>query len=191
MGVWGEARYGTGTGYGVYSNGAFAATGGKSFNIDHPLDPENKYLRHFSIESPEVLNMYRGTVTLDANGEAKITMPDYFTEVNNNNLSYHLTPIGSAAILYVKEKLDGNQFSIGGGTPGMEVSWMIMSERNDLYFRKNPDMRAVEVVKDERSKGKYLIPELYNQPAEKGVFYNPSIPQQNKADQPVMNLQKE
>ncbi|MFL5752248.1 MAG: hypothetical protein ACJ76F_02485, partial [Bacteroidia bacterium] len=76
-GVFGEDRYaGSIAGaYGVYSNGNFGATGTKSFNIDHPKDPQNKFLRHFSMESDEVLNVYRGTIVFDANGEALVTLP--------------------------------------------------------------------------------------------------------------------
>ena len=44
--------------------------GGGSFKIDHPLDPENKYLYHSFVESPDMKNIYDGTVVTDANGEA-------------------------------------------------------------------------------------------------------------------------
>src|SRR5262249_46402736 len=53
------------TGTAVYAEGRFAATGTKAFQIDHPLDPQNKYLNHYCEEGPEPLNVYRGTVTLD------------------------------------------------------------------------------------------------------------------------------
>ena len=41
-----------------------------SFKIDHPLDPENKYLSHSFVESPDMMNIYNGNVVLDATGEA-------------------------------------------------------------------------------------------------------------------------
>ncbi|MCB9232899.1 MAG: hypothetical protein H6581_14600 [Bacteroidia bacterium] len=186
-GVFGEDRYSGGVAgaYGVYSNGSFAATGGKSFNIDHPADPENKYLRHFSLESNEVLNMYRGTVQLDAQGEARVELPAYFQAINRE-FSYHLTPIGAFAQVYVKQKVQGNEFVIAGGNPGMEVSWMLIAERNDAYFQQNPDQRQVEVDKTDRDKGKYLIPALYGKPAEKGIFYRAP----GGEIQPVMNMAK-
>ena len=62
----------------MYCDGDMTASGVKSFTIDYPLDPENKALRHYNIESNEVLNMYRGIVTLDANGKAIIDLPEYF-----------------------------------------------------------------------------------------------------------------
>lgn len=57
-------------------NGTFTATGAKSFTIDHPLDP-GKTLSHAAIESPEVLNLYRGNITTDATGKAVVQLPEY------------------------------------------------------------------------------------------------------------------
>lgn len=37
--------------------------GGGSFKIDHPLDPENKYLYHSFVESPDMMNVYNGNIT--------------------------------------------------------------------------------------------------------------------------------
>lgn len=173
VGVWGETNDFS-TGYGVYSNGNFAATGTKSFIIDHPLDPENKFLKHFSVESPEVLNLYRGVNTLDANGNATIEMPDYFESINTN-YSYNLTAIGSSAPgLYVKEEISNGKFVISGGNPNMKVSWTVYAQRNDEYIKKYPGASQVEVEKRDGSKGKYLMPELFSQPKEKSIFYNPS-----------------
>ena len=36
--------------------------GGGSFRIDHPLDPEHKYLYHSFVESPDMMNIYNGVV---------------------------------------------------------------------------------------------------------------------------------
>src|SRR6185295_4934573 len=59
----------------VLITGALNVTGTKNFKIDHPLDPENRYLLHAAIESSEVLNLYSGNVVTDANGEAVVTLP--------------------------------------------------------------------------------------------------------------------
>ncbi len=166
IGVWGDQS--DVNGYSVYANGDFGAAGTKAFAIDHPLDPENKYLKHYSIESNEVLNMYRGTVPFDTNGEAVVTMPDYFDAVNAN-FSYQLTPIGGYAPLFIKEKLENGKFVIAGGASGMEVSWSVFAERNDPYLQQHPESKAVEVVKEDWNKGKYLQPDLYNQPASKKI----------------------
>ena len=170
-GVFGEDRYqGSQPGaYGVYSNGALGATGTKAFRIDHPKDPENKFLRHFSIESDEVLNLYRGTTIFDVNGEAIIELPDYFNNINRN-VSYQLTPVGAYMPLFIKEKANGNnQFVVGGGISGKEVSWSVYAERNDLYLQKNPQQRMAELEKRPQEKGKYLIPELYDSGPEKRI----------------------
>jgi hypothetical protein len=52
-------------GYAAVLNGKVQITGnlekaGGSFNIDHPLDPANKYLCHSFVESPDMKNVYDG-----------------------------------------------------------------------------------------------------------------------------------
>lgn len=166
IGVWGDQS--DPLGYSVYANGDFGAAGTKAFAIDHPLDPEHKYLKHYSIESNEVLNMYRGTIAFDSNGEAIVSMPDYFDAVNAN-FSYQLTPIGGYAPLFIKEKLNDGKFVIAGGASGMEVSWTVYAERNDPYLQQHPESKQVEVNKEEWNQGKYLQPDLYDQPDSKKI----------------------
>lgn len=153
----------------IIALGGLFVTGTKSFRIDHPLRPAEQYLVHFSLESDEVLNMYRGTVVCDASGEAEIILPDY-VEAVNRKYSYHLTPVGAFAGLYVKEKMQNGKFRIAGGNPGMEVCWQLIAERNDPYLQAYPDMRRVEVDKPLEYQGRYLRPELYGQPADLGIF---------------------
>lgn len=135
VGVFGKSL--DGTGFGVYSDGDLGSSGTKSFVIDHPSDPENKMLKHYCMESPEVLNLYRGNIVLDQNGEAIVSLPEYFESINTN-FSYNLTPIGAAVNLYIKEKINNGQFKIAGGNPNMEVSWTVYAERNDLYLAEIP-----------------------------------------------------
>ncbi|MBT6440127.1 MAG: hypothetical protein HOK72_10535 [Flavobacteriales bacterium] len=167
IGVWGDNN-GAG-GYSIYANGDLGASGIKTFSIDHPKDPENKYLRHFSIEANEVLNVYRGNAEFDTNGDAVVVLPDYFDMVNNDNVSYQLTPVGGYAPLYIKEKVVNGQFLVGGGTAGMEVSWIIHVERDDPYMQQHPEKRNVEVEKEDWNKGKYLQPVLYNESDDKRI----------------------
>lgn len=187
-GVVGEDRYlGTQTGaYGVFSNGDMTATGTKLFTIDHPADPENKFLRHFSSESNEVLNIYRGNVTFDANGEATVDMPDYYDLINKNP-SYQLTPIGGYAQLFVKEELANGQFVIGGGAEGMKASWTVFAERNDPYLQEYPFHRDVEVEKREGQKGKYLMPQLYGEGMDKKMIQTSG---KTEVEQPNAQLKK-
>lgn len=168
---WGIGVLGGGDWYGVFSIGDFGATGTKTFAIDHPKDPANKILKHFSIESNEVLNMYRGTAVFDANGRTSINLPDYYDSINKNP-SYQLTPIGAAMPnLYIEKEVSNGEFIIAGGIPNKKVSWQITAERNDPYLQQNPEKRDVVVEKRGSRKGKYLIPELYGKSKETGMNY--------------------
>src|SRR5579859_1772749 len=160
-----------GSGYAGYFYGSVDVVGnvsksGGSFKIDHPLDPANKYLYHSFVESPDMMNIYDGVATLDANGEAVIQMPEWFG-VLNRDFRYQLTCIGGFAPTYIAEELTNNQFKIGGGRAGMRVSWQITGIRQDEWA--NAHRIPVEEEKEERLKGFYLHPELYGAPAEKQI----------------------
>ncbi len=170
---WGIGVIGTGNWYGVVSVGDMTATGVKAFTIDHPADPENKMLKHFAIESNEVLNMYRGVAVLNDNGEATIELPDYF-DLINTNVSYQLTAIGTPVQPYVLTEVQGNTFEVAG-EPGTKVSWVVYADRNDPYMQQNPDRGEDVVQKTGERQGKYLQPELYVKPATDGMFYNEDL----------------
>lgn len=163
----------------IIALGDLTVSGTKNFRIDHPQDPENKYLNHFSIESNEVLNIYRGTVAFDQNGKAVVQLPDWFDAVNKN-ASYQLTPIGGYAPIFIAEKIKDGRFVIAGGTLGMEVSWAVYAERNDPYLQQHPEARQVVELKSDREIGKYLRPDLYGKPAEQGILVAPSLKEKNK-----------
>ncbi|HRI42926.1 MAG TPA: hypothetical protein PLL78_12695 [Fimbriimonadaceae bacterium] len=163
-GVYGAATT-SATAWGVYSLGRLGASGTKSFHIDHPLDPENKYLNHYCTEGEAPLNVYRGNVVLDPKGMAIVRLPEYFDEINRDP-SYQLTPIGRPAPnLYVAREIEGRAFAIAGGNPGQRVSWRVEAIRNDRFVRENG--APVEVEKPDVFKGTYLQPELYGQPADR------------------------
>jgi hypothetical protein len=82
--------------------------GSKNFKIDHPLDPENKYLLHSAIESSEVLNVYSGNVVSNAAGEAVVTLPNWF-EALNRDLRYELTVVGTFAQAIVANEVQNNR----------------------------------------------------------------------------------
>ncbi len=184
-GVVGEDRYlGTLVGaYGVFSNGTLGASGTKTFQIDHPLDPENKFLRHFSVESNEVLNLYRGTATFDAQGRAVVELPDYF-EAINHRVTYQLTPVGAYMPLFIAEKVKDGMFVIGGGMAGKEVSWTVTAERNDPYLQAYPDQKQVELAKRPGQQGRYLMPELYGGERSTGLLTSPG----STYSQPVLEI---
>ena len=51
---------------------------GKAFQIDHPLDPQNKYLMHACVESSERKNVYDGVVRLDNDRAVWVELPEWF-----------------------------------------------------------------------------------------------------------------
>ncbi|NVO03102.1 MAG: hypothetical protein HXX09_10435 [Bacteroidetes bacterium] len=170
--------------YGVYSyddggivgaldvGGNFSAGGTKAFRIQHPTKPD-MFLKHFCLESPEVLNVYRGNAILDANGEAIITLPEYFSSININ-FSYNLTSIGtSAPELHIKDEVKGNAFSVAGGKPNSKISWTVYAERNDKYIQEHPDSKQTEVLQTERDK-KLLKGD--KMPLLNGINSNPNQP---------------
>jgi hypothetical protein len=168
-GVYGESSSGTaGRFYGkVHVTGNITKGGNCSFKIDHPLDPANKYLAHCAVESPDMKNMYDGTVVLDANGEAWVQLPEWF-EALNKDFRYQLTAIGAPGPnLYIAEEISGNAFKIAGGPAGMKVSWQVTGIRQDAWANAHP--YQVEEDKPENERGYYQSPESFGQPREMGI----------------------
>ncbi len=159
------------TGYAGYFSGRVNITGtlskgGGSFKIDHPLDPENKYLYHSFVESPDMMNIYNGNVTTDANAEAEITMPEWFESLNRD-FRYQLTCIGTFAQAIVAEEIKGNHFKIKTSLPNVKVSWQVTGIRKDAWANQN--RIPVEELKPELERGSYLHPEAFGKAEEKGV----------------------
>jgi hypothetical protein len=152
--------------------------GGGGFKIDHPLDPEGKYLYHSFVESPDMKNVYDGVAVLNGAGQAWVELPDWF-ETLNRDYRYQLTPIGSAAPdLHIGNKIAGGRFRIAGGEPGMEVSWQVTGIRQDRVAEAN--RIQVEVDKRPDQIGLYVHPELYGRPPEDAVSYIPRDPVDQK-----------
>lgn len=146
------------------------AKGSGSFKIDHPLDPQNRYLYHSFVESDEMKNIYDGVVAMDARGEAVVHMPDWFEAVNMD-FRYQLTSIGSPSPgLYIAEEVSKNTFKIAGGVPGQKVSWMLTGVRHDPYAKTYPI--KVDVAKSDAERGTYLHPEAYGQPSRRAAMLN-------------------
>jgi len=102
------------------------------FRIDHPLHPEESYLQHSFVESPDMMNVYAGTAVLDGNGEAEIKLPEWF-EALNKEFRYQITCIGKFAPVFVSRELADNRFAISGGAPGIKVCWQVTGVRHDSY----------------------------------------------------------
>jgi hypothetical protein len=125
----------------IYGNmnvsGNFSTAGVKNFKIDHPDDPQNKYLLHASVESDEVLNLYSGNIVTDDQGIAVITLPDYVQKINTD-FRYQLTVIGQFANAIIQKEIENNSFVISTDKPDVKVSWQITAKRNDKYLKNNP-----------------------------------------------------
>jgi hypothetical protein len=146
--------------------------GSGTFKIDHPLDPENKYLYHSFVESPDMMNVYNGNIVTDERGYATITLPAYF-EALNKDFRYQLTAIEDSdsnqwVWAKVVQKIANNEFTIRTSIPNAEVSWQVTGVRKDAFANAN---RVVpEVEKEPEYKGLYQHPEVFGQPPEKGIF---------------------
>jgi hypothetical protein len=184
----------TGSGYAGNFQGSINVTntifaGVKDFRIDHPLDPANKYLTHSSIESSEMVNIYSGNVTTDAQGEATVSLPDWF-EVLNTDFRYQLTVIGQFAQAIIGQKIANHQFTIRTNAPNVEVSWQVTGVRQDAFAKANP--LIVEQEKEPRLKGFYIHPEYYGAPPEKQIEWarHPEMLKQARAMRARMNTRQ-
>jgi hypothetical protein len=200
-GVYGQSD--SSAAYGVWAQGNLGASGTKSFRIDHPDDPANKYLLHYAAESPEVINFYRGTVVLDGAGGAVVELPQYFAKINRTP-SYMLTAVGAPMpMLHVAEEIDEAalnagataepsqaaplcSFRIAGGAPGAKVSWRVEALRNDRWVQTHG--APVEIEKEGPEKGTYQHPELYGQRPEMGMNYRPELehPERERQSPPTV-----
>ena len=124
--------------------GAFTA-GSKSFKIDHPKDPYNKYLVYMSTEAPKAGIEDWGTIRL-VSGQAEVDldvaagqMSGTFAAltqraivVSINNLDSH-TPVRAGRIT------DG-KFTIFADDPECddEVTWHVKAERADPFIKSHP-----------------------------------------------------
>ncbi len=186
-GVRGSALHLTGTTYGVYGN-AFSPNGyagffdgrvnvtgtltkgGGAFQIDHPLDPENRILRHSFVESPDMMNVYNGNVTTDTRGYATVELPAWF-EALNRDFRYQLTVLGQTfAQAIVTQEVRGNRFVILTNEPHTRVSWQVTGIRQDAWANEN--RIVVEEDKKPDVRGRYLHPAAFGFPRERSVDYS-------------------
>ena len=154
--------------YAGYFNG-YISKSGSAFLIDHPLDPENKYLLHSCIESPDMKNVYDGVAVAGADGSARVTLPDYF-EALNSDFRYQLTALGAPAPnLHVSQEISKGSFVVAGAAAGQRICWQVTGIRQDAFAKH--DRLPVECDKPAAHKGLYKHPEAYGLPPEKGVHF--------------------
>jgi hypothetical protein len=144
-------------------SGSVTKSGG-TFKIDHPLDPANKFLSHSFVESPDMMNVYNGEATLDANGITVVELPRWFQALNRD-FRYQLTALDTAQpALHVARRIENNRFTIAGGVPGASVSWQVTGIRHDAFA--NAHRIPTEIEKPGAEKGLLLYPaEMGEDPA--------------------------
>jgi hypothetical protein len=186
-GIWARGPIGVlaqGTGTGIIADGGTGPAGrfegdvtitGKlslgvgGFTIDHPTAPESRYLSHSFVESPEMLNVYRGTVTTDQEGAATVELPGYMAALNRE-FSYHLTVVGDFARAVVSAPLRDGRLSLRTDQPGVTVCWLVLGVRADPWAEAN----RIEVERDkpDDERNLFLHPELYDQPPDRGLLHS-------------------
>ncbi len=181
-GIYGTTVGGPGNYAGYFSGNVHVtgtlSKGGGSFKIDHPLDPENKFLSHSFVESPDMMNIYNGNVILNAEGEAWVRLPEYFQALNRD-FRYQLTPVGGPGPnLHIADTVQNNRFRIAGGTPRLQVSWQITGIRQDAFA--NANRIVVEEPKQADERGSYLHPEAYDK----------QLPEQKKTRKSLNDLRE-
>lgn len=160
------------TGWAGYFHGKLQSSqkvlaSGAVIQVDHPLDPANKYLNQSMVESPDMMNIHNGNVELGKDGEADVSLPEWFMAYNKD-FRYQLTPVGGAGPnLHVSQEVTDGKFRIAGGQPGLKVSWQVTGIRQDAFAKANP--LEVEQDKSDDEKGKYLHPELHGKDKSEGI----------------------
>ncbi len=134
--------------------GSISKSGG-SFKIDDPVDPDNKYLYHSFVESPDMMNIYNGNVVTDGGGRAVVSLPSYFQALNID-FRYQLTTIGSPAKAWIAAEVANNEFTIRTDQGGVKVSWQVTGVRQDSG--PMPTASRMKWKRARRRKGTTSIP---------------------------------
>ena len=164
-GIWLGALY-AGLFYGdVKINGNLTAST-KSFKIDHPLDPSNKYLNHSSVESPDMKNVYDGVVVLDDKGEAVVVLAPGLRPLTRI-FAINLPPsVLLDQTCISQRKLRTSVLKLPGSS-GMKVCWQVTGIRHDALAQANPLVIEQDKLANERDY--YLHPEAHGYPAQKSI----------------------
>jgi len=174
--------------------GDVAATGTiiasqNAVQMDHPLDPANKYLIQSTVASSERINIYSGNAMTDDLGIAIVHLPDWF-EAENGDFRYQLTVLGGRfAQAVVSSEIHDRQFTISTNATQVKVSWQVTGVRQDAWAKAHP--LIAEQPKSDRERGYYLHPELYGQPEEKQTEWarHPQAMRRRKALQQAQSHQ--
>lgn len=134
--------------------------------IDHPIDPENKYLIQSSVVSSDMKSVTDGVVVTDGTGAAVVTLPDWF-EAGNRDFRYQLTAVGQFSQVIVSSEIANNKFTIRTDKGNVKVCWQVTGIRQDAWA--NAHRLPNEVEKSDPEKGHYIHPELFGHAGEPSI----------------------
>lgn len=134
--------------------------------IDHPIDPENKYLIQSSVVSSDMKSVTDGVVVTDGTGAAVVTLPDWF-EAGNRDFRYQLTAVGQFSQVIVSNEIANNKFTIRTDKGNVKVCWQVTGIRQDAWA--NAHRLLNEVEKSDPEKGHYIHPELFGHAGEPSI----------------------
>lgn len=118
----------------------------KTFVIDHPNDPENKYLVHACLEGPEAGVYYRGKGEIVNGTSVVIHLPEYFGTLCNNpdDATIQITHIydGKVKVFSASEvNLETNTFTVYGENG--RFNWLVHGKRGNIRVESNKDSTNV------------------------------------------------
>jgi len=129
----------------VYRSGASAtqvyvpvqlAGPNKTFQIPHPLDPENRWLVHGCLEGPEHGAYYRGEAVTGEDGSVRIELPDYFEALTRpEGRTVQVTQIGNSDdefVMLMAGRIEQGSFKVRSSTPNVAFYWQVNAIRSDL-----------------------------------------------------------
>jgi hypothetical protein len=143
----------------IYSPAAF-------LQVDHPVDPENRWYRQAIVGSYEQISVLSGNVRTNGKGRAVVRIPRLF-EQTHRDIRYQLTAIGKPALVHIAAELADGRFVIAADGNGVQVSWQLTGLRTDL----SSSSRRFEVdpPKTGRSRGRYLEPRAFGVAGSRGL----------------------
>jgi len=119
----------------------------KSFNIPHPLDPENKRLVYGCLEGPEYGMYNRGTEWIGDDTDERykdrmvgIELPDYWYKMVGKDYTISLTPYGNYNVWIAKKTEDGFWVKTDAQKK-IRFDWSVIGGRLDARLEVEQDGR--------------------------------------------------
>ena len=117
------------------TNGEITYSSTKTFVIDHPTDPQNKYLVHACLEGPEAGVYYRGKGEIVNGTSIEIRLPEYFGTLckYGDDATVQITHIydGKVKVFSASEvNLETNTFRVYGENG--RFNWLVHGKRGNI-----------------------------------------------------------